>query len=160
MNPTATTAHAPAIQKAHEDPGRSSVPGETALSAAEHGTPSLGNHALLETQMAILKQMAILNSLKSLKGESSTEESTSKVKEDDNINLPEFPNPETYCSWKTATREAVRAASDSPDEAFQWILQVYTVDTSHDDLRDPGKFLSYFGHKASSSANQGGQGRT
>ena len=51
MNPTATTAHAPATQKAPEDPGRSSVPGETALSAAEHGTPSLGNHALLETQM-------------------------------------------------------------------------------------------------------------
>ena len=42
---TATTQHAPATQKAPEDPGRSSVPGETALSAAEHGTPSLGNHA-------------------------------------------------------------------------------------------------------------------
>ena len=102
-------------------------------------------HALLETQTAIL------NSLKSLKGETSTEESKSKINEAENINLPEFPIAATYRSWKTATREAVRAASDSPDEAFQWILQVYAVDASHDDLRDPGNFC-YFLTKVAKGA--------
>ena len=120
MNPTTTTAHAPATQKAPEDPGRSSVRGETALSTAEHRTPSLGNHALLEAEMAVL------NNLKSLQGEKITEESKSKVKEAENINLLISPIPQKYGSWKTATREAARAASDSPDEAFQRILQVYT----------------------------------
>ncbi|OLQ01075.1 hypothetical protein AK812_SmicGene16204 [Symbiodinium microadriaticum] len=65
-----------------------------------------------------------------------------KVKEAEEINLPEFPSPETYRSWKTAARETIRAASDSPDEAFQWVLEVYRPDASHDGLRDPGKFLT------------------
>ncbi|OLP84599.1 hypothetical protein AK812_SmicGene34515 [Symbiodinium microadriaticum] len=56
-------------------------------------------------------------------GEKSAEESKPKDEEAENINLPEFPNPETYRSWKTTTR-------------------VYTVDASHDGLRDAGKFLT------------------
>ena len=71
----------------------------------------------------VLPWLAILNGLKSLQGEKSAEESKPKDEEAENINLPEFPNPETYRSWKTTTREAVRAASDSPDEAFQWIFR-------------------------------------
>ncbi|CAE7466628.1 unnamed protein product, partial [Symbiodinium sp. CCMP2456] len=51
-------------------------------------------------------------------------------------------NPETYRSWKTATREAVRAASDSPDEAFAWVMRAYDQDANHQTLRDPGKFLT------------------
>ena len=39
------------------------------------------------------------------------------------LNLPEFPKPETYRSRKTATREAIRAASDQPDEALKWVLE-------------------------------------
>ena len=54
----------------------------------------------------------------------------------------QFPNPESYRSWKTATREAVRAASDSPDEAFKWILEAYDKDANHESLRNPGKFLT------------------
>ena len=38
-----------------------------------------------------------------------------KVKEAESIKLPDFPNPKTYRSWKIATREAVRAASDRLD---------------------------------------------
>ena len=42
-----------------------------------------------------------------------------QVKEPESIKLPEFPKPETYRPWKTAAREAIRAASDQPDEAFK-----------------------------------------
>ena len=70
------------------------------------------------------------------------EEDKPKVKEAETIKLPEFPNPETYRSWKTAAREAIRAASDQPDSAFAWILEVYKKDASHEKLRDPGKFLT------------------
>ena len=58
------------------------------------------------------------------------------------IKLPEFPTPESYRSWKTAAREKIRAASDSPDEAFEWVLEVYRPGASHDSLRSPGKFLT------------------
>ena len=74
-----------------------------------------------------------------LKGKS--DDDKPKVKEAESIKLPDFPNPETYGSWKAATREAVRAASDQPDEAFLWLLETYNKDITHDQLREPGKFL-------------------
>ena len=135
MNPTAaTTAHKP--NSAPEAATNKPVPGETAHPAAEPGTPNLGDKLLLETQMAILE------SLRTLKGERKDEEYKPKVKEAEAITLPEFPNPETYRSWKTATREAVRAASDSPDEAFAWVMKAYDKEASHESLSDPGKFLT------------------
>ena len=39
-------------------------------------------------------------------------------------------------------REIVRAASDQPDEAFQWLLEVYSRDANVEFLRDTGKFLA------------------
>ena len=80
----------------------------------------------------------------SFKGEKSKpiEEEKPKVKEAESIKLPEFPKPETYRSWKTATREAIRAARDQPDEAFKWVLEVYDTDADHQKLREPGKFLT------------------
>ena len=71
-----------------------------------------------------------------------SEEEKPKVKEAESIKLPEFPKPETYRSWKPATREAIRAASDQPDEAFKWVLEVYDKDADHKKLREPGKFLT------------------
>ena len=71
-----------------------------------------------------------------------SEEEKPKVKEAESIKLPENPKPETYRSWKTATREAIRAASDQPDEAFKWVLEVYDKDADHQKLREPGKFLT------------------
>ena len=44
-----------------------------------------------------------------------------KAKEAETVKLPDFPNPETYRSWKITVREAARAASDKPDEAFKWV---------------------------------------
>ena len=40
-------------------------------------------------------------------GDKGAEEEKPKVKEAQSIKLPDFPNPETYRSWKIATREAV-----------------------------------------------------
>ena len=97
--------------------------------------PEQSNKANLET-------LSALDLLKSgfLKGK--PEDDKPKVKEAESIKLPDFPNPETYRSWKAATREAVRAASDQPDEAFLWLLETYNKDITHDKLRDPGKFLT------------------
>ena len=106
-------------------PAQAKASGVAAPPAADPGTPSAEvlNAGLVETQMAII------NSLKKLKNGSRGDSGKPKVKEAETINLPEFPNPESHRSWKTATREAVRAAS----EAFKW---------NHDSLRDPGKFLT------------------
>ena len=54
-----------------------------------------------------------------------TDDDKPKAKEAETVKLPDFPNPETYRSWKTAVREAVRAASDTPEEAFQWVQRFY-----------------------------------
>ena len=141
MNPQATTtAHVPPQQQQQQQAPNDSPgfvpPGETAHPAAEHGAPSLGNQLLLETQRAILE------SLENLKGNKSEGDSKPKVKEAEVIKLPEFPTPESYRSWKTAVREKIRAASDNPDETFEWILEVYRSGASHDTLRNPGKFVT------------------
>eukprot|EP00439_Symbiodinium_sp_Y106_P076373 s1894_g15.t1 len=127
--PQGTTTAGPAEAKAS---------GIAAPPAADPGAPTseVLNTGLLETQMAILSR------LRDLKHDSKGDSGKPKVKEAETINLPEFPNPESYRSWKTATREAVRAASDSPDEAFKRILEAYDKDANHESLRDPGKFLT------------------
>ena len=65
-----------------------------------------------------------------------------KAKEAEAVKLPDFPNPETYRSWKISVREAVRAASDKPDEAFKWVQEVYDRAASMEHLRETGKFLT------------------
>ena len=108
--------------------------------AALRGTPG----AAPEANATPLQQAAneVLEAAKLLKGEKGAEEEKPKVKEAESIKLPDFPNPETYRGWKIVTREAVRAASDRPDEAFDWILAVYDRHAGHSSLRDPGKFVT------------------
>ena len=65
-----------------------------------------------------------------------------KAKEAETVKLPDFPNPETYRSWKITVREAVRAASDKPDEAFKWVQEVYERSATMELLRETGKFLT------------------
>ena len=108
--------------------------------AAPMGTPA--SPAATGVDLIAQTQQALLEAAKLLKGDKGGEDDKPKVKEAENIRLPDFPNPETYRAWKTATREAVRAASDRPDEAFSWILEVYAKDADHDKLREPGKFLT------------------
>ena len=108
--------------------------------AALRGTPG----AAPEANATPLQQAAneVFEAAKLLKGDKGAEEEKPKVKEAESIKLPDFPNPETYRSWKIATREAVRAASDRPDEEFDWILAVYDRHAGHSSLRDPGKFVT------------------
>ena len=68
------------------------------------------------------------------------DDDTPKAKEAEAVKLPDFPNPETYRSWKISVREAVRAASDKPDEAFKWVQEVYDRAASMEHLRETGKF--------------------
>ena len=65
-----------------------------------------------------------------------------RVKEAETIRLPGFPNPESYRSWKISVREAVRAASDRPDEAFNWVQEVYEKTATIESLRNTGKFIT------------------
>ena len=60
-----------------------------------------------------------------LGGNASRTSSGSRVKEAETLRFPEFPTPEKYRSWRTAIREEIRAASDRPDEAWDWLLKVY-----------------------------------
>ena len=138
MNPGGVTATSTFPRTPTAGPSVAKAPSVTAPPAAGLGAPSTDvlSTGLLETQMAILSK------LKDMRGETKDDSSKPKVKEAETINLPDFPNPDSYRSWKTATREAVRAASDSPDEAFKWILEAYDKDADHASLRDPGKFLT------------------
>ena len=96
----------------------------------------------VEQSVPDLDRLTALELIRSgiLKGKS--DDDKPKTKEAESIKLPDFPNPETYRSWKAATREAIRAASDQPDDAFLWLLEAYDKDITHDKLRDPGKFLT------------------
>ena len=120
--PTAAPAYSPFDGlAAYAPPGLG--PSMPPTPAALRGTPG----AAPEANANLLQQATneVLEVAKLLKGETGAGEEKPKVKEAESIKLPDFPNPETYRSWKIATREAVRAASDRPDEAFDWILAVY-----------------------------------
>ena len=62
---------------------------------------------------------SLVSALKAAIGK--TDDDKPKTKEAESIRFPDFPNPESYRSWKIAVREAVRAASDKPDEALNWV---------------------------------------
>ena len=78
----------------------------------------------------------LVKALQSMMGKSD-DDGKPKAKEAETIKLLDFPTPETYRSWRIAAREAIRAASDRPDEALAWVQAVYTKDQSLEGLRDP-----------------------
>ena len=132
--PTTTEAKgAPSFAQPAETP-RSTTDPQIPVGNPSEGAPN-------PTLEFLKAQTALLEAAGLLKGESAQEEKP-KAKEAETVTLPDFPNPETYRSWKTATRESIRAASDKPDEAFKWILEVYDKGASHEALRDPQKFLT------------------
>ena len=97
-----------------------------------------GLFAHLGQERTLLGNPKVLEALTSKSGEPERP----KVKEAESIRLPDFPSPETYRSWKISMRETVRAASDQPDEAFKWLLEVYTKEATLESLRETGKFLT------------------
>ena len=83
----------------------------------------------------------LLNALKQLlKGKKKNSESNAK--EADHIKVPPFPYPESYRDWKIKVRDAVRAASKTPDKAFAWINKVWKEGTVTADLVDPEGFTT------------------
>ena len=67
---------------------------------------------------------------------------TSRAREAEKIHIPKFPNPEQYRNWRIRVRDAVSAASPSPDEAFAWIGKVWVEGKTVDDLKDSGTFVT------------------
>ena len=67
---------------------------------------------------------------------------TRAPKEAQKIVFPKFPQPETYRNWRLRVREAVVAASDRPDEAFEWLSEVWKEGTTEEMLRDPSGFTT------------------
>ena len=141
MNSGQTTAHQlPAGVAATPSEGQT-IGGPSGTNAAGLAQPAGTTAGPLMTPPPLATQAAIFENLRLMKGER-TDDDKPKVKEAESVRLPDFPNPETYRSGKTATREAVRAASDRPDDAFEWILEVYDKEASHEKLREPGKFVT------------------
>ena len=137
--PTAAPAYLPFDGlEAYAPPGLG--PSMAPSPAGLRGTPGAAPEANANPLQQATNE--VLEAAKLLKGEAGAREEKPKVKEAESIKLPDFPNPETYHSWKIATRQAVRAASDRPDEAFDWILAVYDRHAGHSSLRDPGKFVT------------------
>ena len=73
---------------------------------------------------------------------SKTIETSSRAKEADKIHIPKFPKPEQYRNWRIRVRDAVSAASPTPDEAFAWVGQVWTEGQKVESLKDSGKFIT------------------
>ena len=98
------------------------------------------------------KQMikAIMKQLKkgSKKDKKSDDEGTdgekpkNKAKEAEKITFPKFPLPEQYRNWRVRIREAVVAASDKPDMAFEWLSKVWAKESTEEQLRDPEGFVT------------------
>ena len=98
------------------------------------------------------KQMlkAIMKQLKkgSKKDKRSDDEGTdgekpkNKAKEAEKITFPKFPLPEQYRNWRIRVREAVVAASDKPDMAFEWLSKVWAKESTEEQLRDPEGFVT------------------
>ena len=53
-----------------------------------------------------------------------------------------FPNPENYRNWRLKAREAVVAASDRTDKAFEWLSAVWNKDKTVELLRAPEGFAT------------------
>ena len=87
--------------------------------------------------LKMLKKVAKSKKDKDNDDETEATRGRSKVKEAEKIVFPKFPQPENYRNWRLRAREAVVAASDRPDEAFEWLDEVWKEDTTEEYLRDP-----------------------
>ena len=65
-----------------------------------------------------------------------------RVKEAEKIVFPAFPNHENYRNWRLKAREAVVAASDRTDKAFEWLSAAWNKDKTVELRRDPEGFAT------------------
>ena len=107
--------------------------------------------------------MSLLRELITVLGGNASRASTgSKVKEAETLRFPEFPTPEKYRSWRTAIREELRAASDRPDEAWDWLLKVYEErEDKRNHMAELGNRHNFcdVGYQDTCPIVQGGKGR-
>ena len=103
----------------------------------------VGSPSLISAQDRGDATQELLKSLTQLLADKSSE-SKPKVKEADTIKLADQPTPESYRHWKNAVREEIRAASDKPDKAWEWLAEVYDKNLKPaekmEKLQDPGDF--------------------
>ena len=69
-----------------------------------------------------------------------TSKNKPKVKETEKVVFPKFPKPEQYRNWRIRVREAIVAASDSPDKAHVWLGKVWDKEVDEKELRDSEGF--------------------
>ena len=81
------------------------------------------------------------------------EKPKNKAKEAEKIIFPKFPLPEQYRNWRIRVREAVVAASDKPDMAFEWLSKVWAKESTEEQLRDPEGFVTLDAKVLSAIAN-------
>ena len=76
-----------------------------------------------------------------------------RVKEGDRIQIPRFPKPEQYRTWRIKVRDAVVATSDQPEKAFEWIEATWIPGQTVEVLRDSGMFVHLDAKLASALTN-------
>ena len=94
-----------------------------------------------------LDKKAVKKLIKALTGAASSpkdnpDSDKPSVKEAEKIVLPAFRNPETYGNWRLKAGEAVVAASDRTNKAFEWLRAVWNKDKTFELLCDPEGFAT------------------
>eukprot|EP00439_Symbiodinium_sp_Y106_P044186 s4029_g5.t1 len=93
--------------------------------------------------LKMLKKVTKSKKDKDEEGETEATRGRSKVEEAEKIVFPKFPQPENFRNWRLRAREAVVAAADRPDEAFEWLGEVWKEETTEESLhRDPSGFTT------------------
>ena len=94
---------------------------------------SSSSRSSLSSSGGKLDKKAVKKLLKALTGAAQSskgdhDSNKPRVKEAEKIVFPAFPNPENYRNWRLKAREAVVAASDRTEKAFEWLSAVWNKD--------------------------------
>ena len=116
----------------------SSSPPSSSSSSRSSSSSSSGGKLDKKAVKKLLK--ALSGAASSSKGDQDSDKP--RVKEAEKIVFPAFPNPENYRNWRLKEREAVVAASDRTDKAFEWLSAVWSKDKTVELLRDPEGFAT------------------
>ena len=65
-----------------------------------------------------------------------------RIKEADTLRLQPLPDPGLFDPWIVHTRLEVTSGSGRGQQAFEWVLRVEDLDTTFEELGDPGDFPS------------------
>jgi len=102
-----------------------------------------------DSNAMLLKFMEVL--AKTIKAPSDNEP---KAKEADSIKIPQLPTAAQFKSWKNSIRSSVSSASNDPEAAFKWIMEVEKSTVSYNDLSECPKKFTTLDAKLSSALTQ------